>query len=165
MKPIYLLWAIALSLPFVLKFSIPAILHGQRFAIAAPVKSLYRVQAIQGHTLTMLALNGSTQQIQLAGLAPSSPRWQREATGILTLLLQASEGQVLIQTMPHNPAGQPVALVKLPNGTLLQQILLAQGLAKLDPQQLSNLPPDIQIALQQAQTSAQQEHKNIWGKP
>jgi endonuclease YncB( thermonuclease family) len=165
MKPIYWLWAIALSLPFVIKFSIPAILHGQRLAIATSSESFYRVQSIQGHTLTVAAPKGSTQQIQLAGLASSPYRWQREATGILTLLLQASEGQVSIQTMPHNPAGQTGALVQLPNGALLQQILLAQGLAKLDPHQRSDLPPDIQIALQQAQTSAQQEHKNIWGKP
>jgi endonuclease YncB( thermonuclease family) len=163
MKPIYLLWAIALSLPFVLKFSLPAILHGQRLAIAAPNESFYRVQTIQGHTLTVVAPNGSTQQIQLAGLASSPSRWQREATGILTLLLHASEGQVSIQTMSPNPAGQTVALVKLPNGTLLQQILLAQGLAKLDPHQRSDLPPDVQIALQQAQASAQKEHKNAWG--
>ena len=164
MKPIYLLWAIALSLPFVLKFSIPAILHGQRLAIARPSESFYRVQSSQDYRLTVLAPNGSTQQIQLVGLAPSSPRWQREAMGILTLLLQASEGRVSIQTMPHNQAGQTMALVKLPNGTLLQHILLAQGLAKLDPRQLSDLPPGVQIALQQAQASAQQEHKNTWGE-
>jgi endonuclease YncB( thermonuclease family) len=165
MKPIYLLWAIALSLPFALKFGIPAILHDQRISIAAPVESFYSVEFIQGHTLTLLQPNGSTQRIQLAGLAPSSPRWQAEATGVLTLLLQASDGKVSIQTMHRTQARQTVALVALPNGTLLQQILLAQGLAKLDRQQISDLPPDIQIVLQQSQASAQQEHKNTWGEP
>ena len=165
MKPVYLLWAIALSLPFLLKFSIPAILHGQRLAIAAPVESFYSVESIQGHTLTLLKPDGSTQRIQLAGLAPSSPRWQTEATGVLTLLLQASAGKVSIQTVHRIQARQTLALVALPNGTLLQQILLAQGVAKLDRQQLSDLPPDVQIALQQAQESAQQEHKNSWGQP
>lgn len=101
----------------------------------------------------------------MAGLAPSSPRWQAEATGVLTLLLQASDGKVSIQTMHSTQARQTVALVALPNGTLLQQILLAQGLAKLDRQQISDLPPDIQIVLQQSQASAQQEHKNTWGEP
>jgi endonuclease YncB( thermonuclease family) len=165
MKLIYWLWAIALSLPSALKLSIPALLHQHSLLTAAPTQSFSRVKAIAGNTLTVLAPNGSTQQIQLAGLAPPSPRWQRQTTGVLTRLLEASEGQVSIQTVHHIQPKQVIALVKLPNGTLLQQILLSQGLAKLDPQQLSKLPPNIQLVLQQAQASAQHERKNAWGQP
>jgi endonuclease YncB( thermonuclease family) len=165
MKPIYWLWAIALSFPFALKLSIPALLHQQSLLTAAPIQSFSRVKEIAGNTLTVIAPNGSTQQIQLAGLTPSSPRWQAEATGVLRLLLQASDGKVSIQTTHRGQEKQTVALVALPNGTMLQQILLSQGLAKLDPQQLSDLPIDIQLALQQAQASAQQERKNTWGQP
>jgi endonuclease YncB( thermonuclease family) len=163
MKLIYLMWAIALLLPIGLKSVIPALLHEQN-TLAASNSSFYTVQEIAGNHLTVHAPNGSTQSIQLAGLAPLPAHWQHEMTGVLSSLLQASGGQVSVTVITDTPRGQTSALVKLPNGMLVQTILLAEGLAKLDRQQLSNLPPDVQTSLQQIQASAQQQHKNVWGQ-
>ncbi|UIE38870.1 thermonuclease family protein [Leptodesmis sichuanensis] len=82
----------------------------------------------------------------------------------MATLLQASSRQVSVTTIAYPPSRQILALVKLPNGTLIQTILLTEGLAKLDSQQVSSLPPDVLTSLQQAQRSAQQQHKNLWGK-
>lgn len=77
------------------------------------------------------------------------------------MLIQASQNQVDIQFLPPDSS---LGLVRLPNGTLLQEILLAQGLTELDSTQ-KDLPTDVTHALQQAQLSAQQQHKNFWGLP
>lgn len=77
------------------------------------------------------------------------------------MLIQASQNQVDVQFLTPDSS---LALVRLSNGTLLQEILLAHGLAEFDPNQ-KNLPTDIALALQQAQQIAQQQHKNLWGLP
>ncbi len=163
MKRVYLLWAIALLLPIGLKSGIPALLYEQS-TLASSNSSFYNVQAIAGNHLTVRAPNGSTQLIQLAGLSLLPPRWQHEATGVLSALLQVSGGQVAVTITTSTSDGRTLALVKLPNGTLIQTILLSEGLAKLDYRQLTNLPPDILTSLQQAQSAAQQQHQNLWGQ-
>lgn len=163
MKRVYLLWTIALLLPIGLKLGVPTLLQKQS-TFASQNSSFYVVEAITGNHLTVCAPNGSIQSIRLAGLAPLPAHWQHEATGVLATLLQASSRQVSVTTIAYPPSRQILALVKLPNGTLIQTILLTEGLAKLDSQQVSSLPPDVLTSLQQAQRSAQQQHKNLWGK-
>ncbi|NJP12559.1 MAG: hypothetical protein HC866_26385 [Leptolyngbyaceae cyanobacterium RU_5_1] len=162
------LYAIAILLPVSLKLILPVLVvaGGQRRQISVlnhATQALDTVESIHGNVLTVRGLDGSTRQVQLAGLAALNSRWQQEATGVLASLIQASQGQIAVIATHPAPAGKEFALMRLPNGTLIQQVLLAEGLAKLDVQQVFGLPSNLRTVLQQAQTSAQQQHKNLWG--
>jgi hypothetical protein len=122
-------------------------------------RPVYGVGAINRGVLSLVHPDGNITQNTLAGLAPSSTRWQDEATGILGSILRTSRGQVFVSWM-----NQGTAVVSLPNGTMLQRILLSDGVAKTDPAQLALMPTDIANTLRQAELSAQQQHKNIWAE-
>lgn len=120
------------------------------------------VMEVQGNTLSVMTTDHHSIEVQLAGLATPSAHWQAEETGVLGMLVQNSS--VTVQCLSQCQSGQTQqALVKLPNGTLLQSIVLSDGVGQLDPQQLKQLPQPTEIALSSAQTLAQSQHKNIWG--
>lgn len=117
----------------------------------------YGIESVNRGTLTLYHPDGSQSQARLTGLAPSSARWQNEATGVLAIVLRASQGRVAIeQTAPG------LVVAKLSNGTMLQRILLSSGVAKTDPEQLARLPVAEAALLRSAEFSAQQQNKNIW---
>ncbi|MBW4489684.1 MAG: hypothetical protein KME12_18020 [Trichocoleus desertorum ATA4-8-CV12] len=120
-----------------------------------------RVISMDSNTWQIFSPQHPSRSIQLAGLKPIDATWQNQANRAARMLIHAYQNQIDIQFLSPE---SPLALVRLPSGTLLQQILLAQGLAELHPNQ-KNLPTEIVPMLQQAQHSARQQHKNRWGLP
>lgn len=153
---------IGLLLPVGIRWGIPEIaLSAQRAGLLSPQTTEATTIAIYGNIWQISSPQHGSRTFQLAGLKPVALVWQAQANSVAMMLIQASQNQVDIQFLPPNSS---LALVRLPNGTLLQEILLAQGLAELDPNQ-KTLPTDVAHALHKAQLTAQQQHKNFWGLP
>lgn len=153
---------IGLLLPVGIRWGIPEIAQSaQRSGLLSPDATEATTIAIYGNIWQISSPQHGSQTFQLAGLNPIAPVWQDQANSVAMMLIQASHNQVDVQFLPSNSS---LAIVRLPNGTLLQEILLPQGLAELDSTQ-KDLPTDIAHALKQAQLSAQQQHKNFWGLP
>lgn len=159
------LLGILLVLPVGMKAGLPAfetelsrvkLLIGVEQAANPPV---YGVESINQGVLTLYQPDGTTVKNTLAGLAASPPRWQNEATGILGTILQSSQGRVFVKAITPSSS-----IVALPNDTTLQRILLSNGVAKTDPQQLALMPADVAASLRQAETQAKQQRKNIWAE-
>lgn len=122
------------------------------------------IVSAEGTMLKIQEPNQAPQTVQLAGLVPAAGHWQAEANGVISMLMESTQGQVSVQTIGQTPSGESLAIVELPNGTTLQQILLENGIVKLDPVGVKSLPAATATQLRQAQTSAQAEHKNIWSQ-
>lgn len=153
---------IGLLLPIGIRWRIPEIAQSARRAgLLSPQSAEATTIAIHGNTWQISSPQHPSRTFQLAGLKPIAPVWQAQANSVAMMLIGASQNQVDIQFLTPKSS---LAIVRLPNGTLLQEILLAQGLAELDSSQ-KHLPTDIAHALQQAQLSAQQQYKNFWGLP
>lgn len=153
---------IGLLLPVGIRWGIPELAQSaQRSRLLSPQTTESTTISVHGTTWQIASPQHPPRTIQLAGLKPIAPVWQDQANSVAMMLIHASQNQVDIQFLTTNSS---LALVRLPNGTLLQEILLAQGLAELDPNQ-KDLPIDVVHALQQAQLTAQQQHKNFWGLP
>jgi hypothetical protein len=151
-----------LLLPGGIRWGIPKIAQSaQRSGLLSPQTTEATTIAIRGNIWQISSPHHGDRTFQLAGLKPIAPNWQAQANSVAMMLIQASQNQVDIQFLPPDSS---LGLVRLPNGTLLQEILLAQGLTELDSTQ-KDLPTDVTHALQQAQLSAQQQHKNFWGLP
>ncbi|MBE9109282.1 hypothetical protein IQ273_07620 [Nodosilinea sp. LEGE 07298] len=163
-----LLYGLALCLPLGLKLGVPLVLvQGERLGLFGSSSSdaVYTVDRVDGFMVTAHLPHQPPVQFQLAGLAESDERWQREATGILSMLLEASHNQVIITVAKPKQSSSPAnALVQLPTGGYIQQILLSDGVAQLEPRQLDGMSAEIVQMLQQAELSAQAAHKNIWSQ-
>jgi len=118
------------------------------------------VDRISGRTWTVRTPDQPEIETQMVGIEPISAIDVEQVNGILSMLVQHSNRRV---TLVY-PESAPQALVYLPNGTLLQRVLILEGLAKINAQELSILPKDIAQTLQKAQQSAQQQHKNLWSR-
>jgi hypothetical protein len=164
------LYGMALSLPLGVRVGVPLVLvQANKLGLFAEPSgtqaagSVYTVDGLEGFVLTVHQPHQPKIRVQLAGLIESDGRWGEEATSIVAMLLEASQYQVKVQVItPAQGSSPAIALVKLPTGTYLQQILLAIGVAELDQQQVSMLPIEAAEAFQQAQVIAQSERKNIW---
>jgi hypothetical protein len=153
---------IGLLLPVGIRWGIPEIAQSaQRSGLLSTQATEATTIAIYDNTWQISSPQPGSRTFLLAGLKPIAPVWQDQANSVAMMLIQASQNQVDIQFLTPKSS---LAIVRLPNGTLLQEILLAQGLAELDPNQ-KDLPIDVTHALQQAQLTAQQQHKNFWGLP
>lgn len=153
---------IGLLLPVGIRWGIPEIAQSaQQSGLLSPQATEATTISIYGNIWQISSPHHSSRTFQLAGLKPIAPVWQVQANSVAMMLIEASNKPVDVQFLPPNSS---LALVRLPNGTLLQEILLAQGLAELDPNQ-KDLPTDVAHALQQAQLTAQQQHQNFWGLP
>lgn len=167
-----LLYGLALCLPLGLKLGVPVILvQGDRLGLFTDRSGVdtsgsdYTVDEVHNFLLTAHRPGQPPVQFRLAGLAESDKNWQGEATGILSMLLEASHNQVIITVANPDPSRSPAnALVQLPTGGYIQQILLSDGVAKLEPRQLDRIPAEIVQMLRQAELSAQAAHKNVWSQ-
>ena len=157
-----LLCGVALGLPVALKLGIPAALNSPFAESLMATSESARVLSIDGTTLKIeYPGDGTPRAIQLAGVAPSSSHWQAEAGGVIAALIGANQGRASVEVIGQSD-GKEIALVKLPNGMTLQQVLLEDGVAKLDDSTLGSLPSADVAMLQKAQASAKAQHKNIW---
>jgi hypothetical protein len=167
-----LLYGLALCLPLGLKLGVPlALEQGEQLGLLGNFvgdrlsDNLYTVDSVQGLLLTVHQPNQPTVQCQLAGLTKPDERWQDEATGILSMLVQASQNRVTVSfTEPKQPDSIASALVQLPSGAYVQQILLSEGIARIDRTRIDRIPTETAQILQQAEASAKAEHKNIWSR-
>ena len=75
--------------------------------------------------------------------------------------MEANQGRASVEVIGQLD-GKESALVELPNGTTLQQVLLEDGVAKLDDSTLEGLSSPEVTVLQEAQATAKSQHKNIW---
>lgn len=160
MKSHYLaLCATLLFAPLGLKLGAVPILHQMEqlgWINVSEDQSFYKVEAIEQGVLRLQAPDRSHKQVRLVGLTMSD-RWRGQAEGVLLMVLNAAGARVRLM-------GEQ-GLIALPNGTLLQEVLLADGLAKLDAKSLPTFPQSIRDRLQKAETAARAQHKNIWGEP
>jgi endonuclease YncB( thermonuclease family) len=167
-----LLLGVSLCLPLGLKLGIPLALEQvERLGLLGSLpdsgspKDVYTVDGVQGLLLTVHQSNQPSIQIQLAGLTAPNERWTDEATGILSMLVQASHNQVMVSfTESRSSDSSGNALVQLSTGAYVQQILLSEGIAQLDRTQLTGIPTEIVEMLQRAEASARSEHRNSWSK-
>jgi Staphylococcal nuclease homologue len=166
------LFGTLLLLPLGIKVGVPALLiQGEQMGLLQIfTKSQtvsYTVDAIAFKPkllLTVRTPQNSLLKVRLFGLQIASERWQSQQAGEIALLLQSSNAQVdLLNVQPVKP-GEVAAIVALPNGTSLQEILLTDGLAKLDSAQLVHLPQQTAQRLQQAEVQAKAQRKNVWGE-
>ncbi|HEY9645097.1 MAG TPA: hypothetical protein V6C88_01940 [Chroococcidiopsis sp.] len=150
--------------PVLWKLAAPLIVrHGVDLLARQFPQSGDLVMVVQGSLLTLRSPAKVPLKVHLVGLAPTNLHWKSEATGVLGMLVH--DQPVVVQCVAQCQLGKTEeALVRLTNGTLLQTILLTDGLGKIVPKALPLLPTSVAIALRSAQRSAQQQHRNIWGQ-
>lgn len=114
-----------LLLPSVVKLGVPALVRqaDQLGWLYPQPKDLYTVTSIHKGVLIVQAPGRSPQRIQLRGLQISD-RWHKEAEGVLALVLSPSGSQVRLLHLHPVAGGELRAIVSLPNGTTLQEVLL-----------------------------------------
>lgn len=153
----------ALCLPIAAKVGIGAALHNRHLAaLLAHSTPTTHVLSAAGTTLRVQEPHQPPKTIDLAGLTIGDEYWQAESNGVIATLMASTHGQVSVDPVGKTTAGDPLDLVALPNGTTLQQILLEDGVAKVDAPQIQELPQSVVTTLKKAQTTAQAQHKNIW---
>jgi endonuclease YncB( thermonuclease family) len=151
---------IAALAPIGIRWGSPILLHQveQAGLIKAFSRSTSTVKTIDGNTWIIAPPNQPIQSLQLAGIEPINPSRIAEANSVLSMIVHASDNQVSVTTLPHSSR----ALLRLPTGLLLQEILVRAGFAKLDAKQLSLLPQETVTQLEKAQAQARAQHQNLW---
>lgn len=168
MKPrLVALFSVMLLLPLGLKLATPILLkQGMELRNVLPFGSTqqqYIVESVEGYTLTLRTRNQTQFKVRLAGLQSGSEYWQRQAAAVTAILLHSSGAEVQLKNIQFLDSSEEAqAIAQLPNGTPLQQVLLADGLAKLDYAQLKQLPLQFAQPFQKAEASARSQQKNIW---
>jgi endonuclease YncB( thermonuclease family) len=168
MKPrLIALFSVMLLLPLGLRLATPTLLEqGMKLRNVFPFGSTqqqYIVESVDGYTLTLHTRNQAQFRVRLAGLQSGSDRWQKQAAVVTAMLLHSSGAKVQLTGIQSLGSSEEIqAIAQLPNGTPLQQVLLADGLAKLDHAQLKQLPLQFAQPFQKAEASARSQQKNIW---
>ncbi|KAM3092537.1 hypothetical protein ACKFKG_22235 [Phormidesmis sp. 146-35] len=163
------LFALMLCIPLGLKLGVPTLLHqadraGWLEKFHPQNQSLDTVESIQNGILRLKKPTGEVLRVKLAGLVLDE-HWRSQAEGVMAMLLRPAQAKVRVSHTQLVQHGITEAIVSLPNGTPLQEVLLSDGLAKLNPNNLKVLPENLVLRLQQAETNAKLQHKNVWGDP
>lgn len=165
-RPLFYVCVAALLLPFGSKLSTPLLLplaaQLWQHSSSSAAKPHDTVESINAGIWTIRGSDQSLRLVKLAGVSPIESEWQAQTNGVIAILLQSSQQQIDL-TVIHTDKNVKHAIVSLPNGTSIQQVLITDGLAKLDEAQLEQLPEQTKQALQHAQLLAQQQRKNLWG--
>lgn len=131
---------IGLLLPAGIRWGIPEIAQSaQQAGLLSPQVTKATTISIYGNIWQISSPQHSSRTFQLAGLKPVAPAWQAQANSVAMMLIEASQNQVDVQFLTPD---SPLAIARLPSETLLQEVLLAQGLAEFDPNQ-----KDLQLML------------------
>lgn len=163
------LFALMICIPLGLKLGVPTLLHQvERAGWLKPLQlqnsSFNTVESIQNGILLIKTPARETLRVKLAGLNLDA-QWQAQAEGVMAMLLQPAQVKVMVNHAQVTESGITEALVSLLNGTSLQEILLSDGLAKLDLSNLNSLPDNLVLKLKQAEAKAKLQHKNVWSAP
>ncbi|MBW4620852.1 MAG: thermonuclease family protein [Cyanosarcina radialis HA8281-LM2] len=94
------------------------------------------------------------------GVDKNQFKWGRQAQQRLQQLINRGGSQVLLTVTDSDRYGRKVSEVRLPDGTLLQQILVREGLALVYQPYLKNCP-SANIVLP-AEKEAQQSRRGVW---
>lgn len=152
------LFIAALSLPTLLKIGLPLAVQ---YLFAPPDTHAYRVTAFNHSNQLKIenTLTGQTQLIELTGISIPDSQAYHEANAILQTILRGGAEPVFISSCPDNNSQQPTIL-ELKNGTTIQEILLADGVA------IMKADTDVQALLKEkfrrAEHLARFHNKNIW---
>jgi micrococcal nuclease len=147
---------------------------------AAPVGETYRVKRIaDGDTITVVGARNRDVKIRFACVdAPEVPhtrreresydpvdldqfRWGKQARDRLTGLIEQGGERVALTVVDSDRYGRKVAEVRLPNGTLTQEVLAREGLAIVYRRYLKNCPSA--AVVEQAEAQAKQQRAGVWG--
>ncbi|MBD2138766.1 thermonuclease family protein [Anabaena sp. FACHB-1237] len=89
--------------------------------------------------------------------------WGLRAQVRVEKLVKESKNHVILNITDSDRYHRKVAEVRLQNGTLIQEVLLKEGLTKVYPPYLNKCPSkDVILA---AQAQAQQQKRGIWDDP
>lgn len=144
-----------------------------------PVQANYRVKRIaDGDTITVVDAQGAGIKIRFSCVdAPEIPhtkkeresydpadldqfKWGRQARDRLTQLIHEGSDRVALTVVDTDRYGRKVAEVRLPNGTLVQEVLTREGLAVVYKQYIKNCPDA--VVVEQAEAQAKQQRAGIW---
>ncbi|BAT51733.1 nuclease [Nostoc sp. NIES-3756] len=89
--------------------------------------------------------------------------WGVKAQARVQQLVKQAGDRVKLNITDSDHYGRKVAEVRLKDGTLVQQVLLQEGLAKVYRPYLNKCPS--KEIVQQAEAKAQQQKLGIWGDP
>ncbi len=147
---------------------------------AAPVRATYQVKRIaDGDTITVVDSQGADIKVRFACVdAPEVPhskkeryssspadrnqfRWGRQAHDRLTQLIHQGGDRVALTVTDTDRYGRKVAEVRLPNGTLVQEVLAREGLAVVFHKYIRNC--DAAAVVKQAEAQAKQRRVGVWG--
>lgn len=146
---------------------------------AAPVQTNYRVKRIaDGDTITVVDSRGANIRVRFACIdAPEVPhtkeeresynpadidqfKWGRLARNRLTQLIHQGGDRVALTVVDTDRYGRKVAEVRLPDGTLAQEILAREGLAVVYYQYIKNCVDA--AVVEQAEAQAKQQKVGLW---
>ncbi|HEY9873836.1 MAG TPA: thermonuclease family protein [Candidatus Obscuribacterales bacterium] len=146
---------------------------------SASAEPIYQVRRIaDGDTITVGSGNGKNIRVRFACIDTAevahtkqdreSPtpaetnqfRWGIAAQRRLTQLLKQSGNQVTLKITDTDRYGRKVAEVRLTNGTLVQQVLVREGLAMVYREYISSCPSASLV--NQAEAQAKQRRAGVW---
>jgi endonuclease YncB( thermonuclease family) len=147
---------------------------------AAPIPTNYRVKRIaDGDTITVVDARGADIKVRFACVdAPEIPHtkqeresynpsdlnqfeWGKQARNRLTQLIHQGGNRVSLDVVDSDRYGRKVAEVRLPDGTLTQEVLVREGLVMVYRRYINNCRSA--GVVEQAEVRAKQQQLNIWG--
>lgn len=146
----------------------------------APIQTNYRVKRVaDGDTITVVDARGADIKVRFACIDtaeiphtkhehesynPSDLnqfKWGKQARNRLTELIHQGGDRVSLNVVDTDRYGRSIAEVRLPDGTLTQEVLVREGLAMVYRKYINNCPSAVWV--EQAELKAKQQQLNIWG--
>ena len=90
-------------------------------------------------------------------------KWGRLARNELMQLITQAHNKVVLTIIGSDRYGRKIAEVRLPDGTLLQEVLAREGLVMVYPQYIKGCPSAALV--EQSEYQARKEKVGIWGNP
>lgn len=140
-------------------YQVKQINDGDTIVVSDPVGEEIRVRfacidtAEVAHSAKEQASNNPTDTNQFL--------WGDKARERLNALINQSGNRVALTMVDTDRYGRKVAEVRLPDGTLTQEVLVREGLAMVYRKYINNCPSA--SVVEQAEATAKQQQLNIWG--
>lgn len=90
-------------------------------------------------------------------------KWGRLASNRLNELIGQANNNVTLNITDSDNYGRKIAEVRLPDGTLVQEVLAREGLAMVYRQYMKNCPSATKV--EQSEEQARKEQAGIWRDP
>lgn len=144
--------------------------------------NLYTVKSISdGDTMTVTTFQGETLKVRFACVdAPEVPHsavqrqsrkrrdknqfhWGEQAKNRLQQLVNTGGGTVSLTITDTDRYGRKISEVRLPNGTLVQEVLAREGLTLVYRPYLKDCPSSPLV--EQAEATAKRQKQGVWNDP